>query len=169
MRIADSDGLSAVSIRRVAAELSARPMSLYSFIDSKGDLVARMRDAVMARMLLDEIPGDWREAMLAIARRTIEVGTKHPWIIAAGFESDVPGPHTLAHATQTLGALSSRGVSEGRAQRLATAVDVYTIGFATLSVAGSGAPMDDRVFTDGITWLLDGFEREVAGPGDDPR
>lgn len=165
VRIADRDGLEAVSIRRVAADLGGRPMSLYSFVANKESLVARMLDAVMAEAVLTELPGDWRAALLAIARRTIEVGARHPWIIAAGLQTRSPGPNTLAHALQTLDALSGLGVDRDRAQSLATAIDVYTIGFATVSGIGLGASADDPVFVDGITWILDGFEREIRRLG----
>lgn len=159
-RIADRDGLAAVSIRRVAATLGGRPMSLYSFIESKDDLVARMLDQVMAGVVLKAVPDDWRTALLAIARRTIEVGIQHPWIVAASVQSTGPGPNTQAHATQTFEALAGLGADEERMRRLATAVDVYTIGFAM--TAGADASADDLLFVDGITWLLDGFERELA-------
>lgn len=161
--IADREGLTAVSIRRVASALHGRPMSLYSFIESKDGLVARMLDAVMADIVLVELPDNWRDALLAIAQRTIEVGARHPWIIAASLQSNAPSPNTLAHAMQTFEALSSLGVDEARARSLATAIDVYTIGFAMVSGVGRGASADDRLFVDGITWLLDGFERELAG------
>ncbi len=160
--IADREGLDSVSIRRVASELQGRPMSLYSFIDSKEGLVARMLDAVVAEMVVDELPGNWREALLAIAQRTMEVGERHPWMVVASVQSGVPGPNMVAHGMQTFEALAGLGVDEARARSFAQAIDVYTIGFATVSGAGPDAPADRRQFMDGITWLLDGFERELA-------
>lgn len=160
VRIADAEGLAGVSIRRVAAALAARPMSLYSFIESKDDLVAHMADRVMGDIVLEKLPSDWRKAVESIARRTIEVGAKHPWIIAATAQSRVAGPNALAHEQQTLDALSSLGVDNARTRSLAMAIDVYTIGFAMVSGGVSGTPSDDRVFTAGLTWLLNGFEHE---------
>lgn len=160
VRIADQDGLDAVSIRSVAAVLQARPMSLYSFIASKDDLVARMLDAVMGEIVLEDIPDHWREALFSIARRTIQTGTRHPWIVAASLQSDARGPNMLMHTKQTLDVLSGIGVDGQQARSLATAIDIYVIGFATLWKNGSDAPADDRLFTDGLTWLLDGFEHQ---------
>ena len=160
VRLADQEGLSGVSIRRVAAALQARPMSLYSFIESKDDLVARMLDAVMADIVLERTPEDWREALLLIARRTIQVGAKHPWIVAASLQSDAPGPNALLHTQQTLDVLSRIGADDQLARSLATAIDIYVIGFATVWRGGSDTPADDRQFTDGLSWLLDGFEHQ---------
>ena len=47
--IADRDGLPAVSIRRVAGELGIRPMSIYTHVASKDDLVNLMLDEVDGR------------------------------------------------------------------------------------------------------------------------
>lgn len=163
VRIADADGLGGVSIRRVAAALNVRPMSLYSFIESKDDLVAQMLDSVIGNIVLEQLPTDWRAAVESIARRTIEVGSKHPWIMAATAQSTAAGPNALAHEQQTLNALSSLGADDARTRSLAMAIDVYTIGFAMVSGGASEVPTDDRVFTDGLAWLLDGFEHQ-RGP-----
>lgn len=160
VRIADAEGLAGVSIRRVAAALAARPMSLYSYIGSKDDLIAHMVDRVMGDIVLEELPGDWRKAVESIARRTIEIGARHPWIIAAVAQSGASGPNALAHEQQTLDALSSLGADDARTRSLAMAIDVYTIGFAMVSAGASGTPPDDRVFTEGLTWLLNGFEHQ---------
>ncbi|MFI7448423.1 TetR/AcrR family transcriptional regulator [Nonomuraea sp. NPDC049714] len=52
--IADAEGLGAVSIRRVAAELGARAMSLYTYIERKEDLLALMLDEVAGELLAAE-------------------------------------------------------------------------------------------------------------------
>lgn len=49
MEIADAEGVDGVSIRRVAAALGARTMSLYTYIDSKNDLFDLMADQVAGR------------------------------------------------------------------------------------------------------------------------
>ncbi|CAM5568850.1 TetR/AcrR family transcriptional regulator OS=Streptomyces cyaneofuscatus OX=66883 GN=G3I52_19900 PE=4 SV=1 [Streptomyces cyaneofuscatus] len=49
VRIADAEGLDAVSMRRVAAELGCGTMSLYNYVPRKEDLYELMMDAVGAR------------------------------------------------------------------------------------------------------------------------
>jgi AcrR family transcriptional regulator len=67
--LADAEGLDAVSIRRVASELQARAMSLYTYIERKEDLFDLMADEVAAEVLVPgELPRDWREATVVIAR-----------------------------------------------------------------------------------------------------
>ena len=53
IRIADDEGLDAVSMRRIAAELDARPMSLYDHIGSKEGLLSLMADEVVKECLVE--------------------------------------------------------------------------------------------------------------------
>src|SRR5262250_3052406 len=45
VRVADAEGLDAVSMSRVAAELGTAPMSLYRYVTAKDELLALMVDA----------------------------------------------------------------------------------------------------------------------------
>src|SRR5690242_20346490 len=71
IRLADAEDLDAVSIRRVAALLDARPMTLYSYIGSKDALLELMFEELAGTVTDgDPRPGDdWRAAMMAIAAR----------------------------------------------------------------------------------------------------
>ena len=63
LRIADEDGLEAVSMRRIASELSVGTMSLYHHVSDKDELLELMADAISAELLVPgEILGDWRAA-----------------------------------------------------------------------------------------------------------
>ena len=47
VRIADEHGIGAVTMRRVAARLGAKPMSLYNHVTDKGDILDGMVDRVI--------------------------------------------------------------------------------------------------------------------------
>src|SRR4051794_27652562 len=80
LRLADAEGLDAVSIRRVAAVLDARPMTLYSHIDRKEDLLDLMFDRLAGTVLEGEpLPSGWRDALVVIASRKRRVCLAHPW------------------------------------------------------------------------------------------
>ena len=49
-----SPATNAVSIRRVASELGVRPMSIYTYITSKDELLDRMAEAVVSEILITE-------------------------------------------------------------------------------------------------------------------
>jgi AcrR family transcriptional regulator len=135
IEIADTQGLEAVSIRRLATKLDARPMSLYSHIERKGDLIDLMVDEVMAGAVIPDGPSeDWRQALREIAQRTRESTRAHPWMIAAAFRRPFPGPNALRHFDQSLGAVSKLPLSPERKRAVLLAVDTYTLGFVRWEV-----------------------------------
>ncbi|MFF4105103.1 TetR/AcrR family transcriptional regulator C-terminal domain-containing protein [Streptomyces sp. NPDC001903] len=82
--VADAEGLAAVSMRRVAAELRAAPMSLYRHVSDKDDLLTRMMDSVIAEHPLPAAPpAGWREAIELAARQLWELFRRHPWLAPA--------------------------------------------------------------------------------------
>ncbi|GEC06703.1 TetR family transcriptional regulator [Streptomyces spinoverrucosus] len=80
VRIADAEGLEAVSMRRVAAELGCGTMSLYNYVPRKEDLYELMVDAVSGEHELWEPSGDWRADMLRVAHRTRALMHHHTWL-----------------------------------------------------------------------------------------
>ncbi|MFF5440211.1 TetR/AcrR family transcriptional regulator [Streptomyces achromogenes] len=80
VRIADAEGLDAVSMRHVAAELGCGTMSLYNYVPRKEDLYELMVDAAGAEHELWEPSGDWRADMRRVARQTRELMRRHPWL-----------------------------------------------------------------------------------------
>jgi AcrR family transcriptional regulator len=129
--LADREGLRAVSIRRVAGELGIRPMSIYTHVASKDDLVDLMLDAVIAEVLLPEpLPDDWREALRQIAHRSHDAFVAHPWTLEAFGQRPRFGPNTLRHVEQTLAAASRTGLDEETAAIVLSVVDEYTLGHA---------------------------------------
>jgi AcrR family transcriptional regulator len=145
--LADAQGLTAVSIRRVAAELGARTMTLYSHIESKDDLLDLMYDEVNGEVLVqDELPGDWRTAITSIAGRTRAMLLRHPWMVELAGRRPRIGPNGLRHGEQSLAALAPLRLAPGPAMRICAAVDDYTLGHVIREVMtlgespGRGAP-----------------------------
>ncbi|MFF2198151.1 TetR/AcrR family transcriptional regulator C-terminal domain-containing protein [Streptomyces sp. NPDC058157] len=82
--VADAEGLAAVSMRRVAADLGVATMSLYRHVADKEDLLLRMMDGVMGRHPLPaDPPPDWREAVELAAHRLWALFRRHPWLAPA--------------------------------------------------------------------------------------
>jgi AcrR family transcriptional regulator len=138
IEIADTDGLEAVSIRRLATKLGARPMSLYSHIERKGDLIDLMVDEVMGLAILPDPPpsDDWREDLRRIAQRTREATRAHPWMIATAFRRPFIGPNALRHIDQSLAAVSSLPLPPERKRAALLAIDTYTLGFVRWELKG---------------------------------
>ncbi|QXJ23462.1 TetR/AcrR family transcriptional regulator [Actinomadura graeca] len=130
IKIADTDGLDAVSIRRIAGELGVRAMSLYTHIDAKEELFDLMYDVVAEEVLIEgEIPDDWREAILEIACRERDTGLRHPWMFQIAGRSLRVGPNGLRHAEQSLAAAARLTDDPKSMLAIITAVDHYMLGF----------------------------------------
>jgi AcrR family transcriptional regulator len=129
--VADADGLDAVSIRRVAGDLGVRPMSLYTHIASKEDLLDLMVNEVIAEALVPEpLPQDWRAAVREIAVRSHDAFAGHTWVLQAFSQRPRFGPNALRHAEQSLAAVAGLGLDDEMAATLLAVVDEYAIGHA---------------------------------------
>jgi AcrR family transcriptional regulator len=173
IEIADSDGLEAVSIRRLATKLQARPMSLYSHIERKGDLIDLMVDEVMAGAVLPDDPpvNDWREGLRQIAQRTRETARAHPWTIAAAFRRPFLGPNALRHIDQSLAAVSALPLTPERKRSVLLAVDTFTLGFVRWEVLSpkAGAAPCAGIPEDGPSAAeIDAYIAEQAATGKYP-
>lgn len=138
VQIADAEGLDAVSIRRVTGDLGVRPMSLYTYIDRKEDLLALMRDRVHGETLFGTgLPDGWRDALTAIARRTREVMLRHRWMVDIAAHSAAPGPNALRHYEESSVALRDLDLSPQLCAEVLFTVDKYVLGHVSFEVAGS--------------------------------
>ncbi len=193
LAIADAEGLEAVSIRRVAADLGVRPMALYTHIASKEDLVALMLHEMSGELLVPEpLPDDWREALRAIARRAYAAYVQHSWALQAFGRGTRVGPNMLRRAEQSAAAVAPLDLSPADAWTALSIVHDWTIGHAlhvvTLredtelegrlsdadpaefprmsQVFGVGREQSrDTVFDTALEAVLDGIEQRFAGGG----
>jgi AcrR family transcriptional regulator len=188
--VADTEGLDAVSIRRVAGDLGVRPMSLYTHIASKEDLLDLMVNEVVAEALVPEpLPDDWRAAVREIAVRSHDAFVAHPWTLQAFSQRPRIGPNTLRHAEQSSAAVAGLGLDPRTAATLLAVVDDYALGHAMRAIftpheaklrelvderlskvdpsdfphltAGEVALPRDHSFELGLEALLDGLERTL--------
>ena len=134
LAIADAEGFEAVSMRRIAGELGAGTMTIYHYVQTKDELVALIGDAIMGELVVpeDELPDGWREGMTAIARRTLAVFDRHPWILRHMGDGDEenPGPNGMRHFEQTLAVMARAGIDAESQLELAALVDEYVFGHA---------------------------------------
>jgi AcrR family transcriptional regulator len=111
LAVADAEGLAALSMRRVAAELGAAPMSLYRHVRDKDELLLAMMDAAISEVVLPDPPAAWRDG-LEVAARALWAGfRRHPWLPAAlSLTRPQLLPGALAYSEWVLGVLSGTGL-----------------------------------------------------------
>jgi AcrR family transcriptional regulator len=141
LRIADEDGVDAVSMRRIASELGVGTMSLYHHVADKEELLELMADAISGELLVPgEILGDWREALRAIAHRTREAFMRHPWLIDTAGSRPLVTPNQLRHIEQSVAVVADLDIDRETAIAMVMATDDYTIGhvFRRVRMGGAG-------------------------------
>jgi AcrR family transcriptional regulator len=132
--IADTEGIDAVSMRRVAHDLGLGTMSLYHYVRSKDELIDLVSDAIMGEQLVDdaELRKGWRAALRAIALATRRNFERHPWILGAmqPRPRSVPGPNSLRHFDQSVGAVAELEVDIKTKMGIVALVDDYVFGYS---------------------------------------
>ncbi len=126
--LADAEGLAALSIRRVAETLGLSPMSLYTYVPSKAELVDLMLDRVAGEA--DDLgPAvGWRPKLEQLARQGWARAQRHPWIIQVGVHRPPLGPRVLARVEATLQAIDGLGLDELEMDLLTTLIGDYVRG-----------------------------------------
>jgi AcrR family transcriptional regulator len=142
--IADAEGLSAVTMRRVAAGLGVGTMTLYTYVPDKETLVELMIDGAGGEVGLAAPTGDWRADLRALCRSQREVFRRHPWLHTAQPERRTLGPNTLAFMDHALAILEPTG-RDGRTVLEVVAlltgfVGTYTIMEVVRERAGTDRP-----------------------------
>jgi AcrR family transcriptional regulator len=152
VRLADAEGLAAVSMRRLAGELGVAPMTLYGHVPGKAELAHLMHDAVLAELYQDGVPaGNWRARVEAIGRANWQLFRQHPWAVPLAGSRPTPGPHTTSKHEIELRAVDGLGLTDEQMERLISLVN----GFVRGTAIASADP--EQSFEFGLGRLLDGI------------
>ncbi len=111
--VADNEGLEAVTMRRLAEGLGVAPMTLYTYVPSKAELLDLMLDTTYARMPRTDTTGrPWRERLVAVAEENRALYEAHPWVSSVSTVRPPLGPGLMAKYEHELRALEGLGLSD---------------------------------------------------------
>jgi AcrR family transcriptional regulator len=150
VRVADSEGLDAVSMGRVAASLGTAPMSLYRHVSSKDELVRLMVDAAWG-----DSPGPvlseegWRAGLSRWAWGFRAALQRHPWAGRLPISGLPIMPREIAWFEDALACLAGTGLTEARKASVIMLLSGYVRNLAATeadiaaAVAASGLGVDE--------------------------
>ena len=130
LELADSGGLTAVTMANVGARLGVEAMSLYRHIGNKEEMLDGLVDRVFAEIEVPADADDWRDALRRRAVSAHAAMRHHPWAIGLMESRAQPGPSTLGHHDAMLGLLFRAGFDGRGAVRVYNLLDSYIYGFA---------------------------------------
>jgi AcrR family transcriptional regulator len=165
--IADRESLGAVTVRRLAVELGARPMSIYLYarIESKEELYDLLIDQVCGEMLLENLPRDWRQALVTAATAYRTVLLRHPWWIELIGRDVSIGPNGIRYREQMRGAVTSLSASDRTKESVVVSVETYMVGHVAFALDERSAAVDaDGLFATGLRWLISGIASDLEKP-----
>jgi AcrR family transcriptional regulator len=140
IEIADREGLDAVSMRRVAAELGTGAASLYRYVETRDELLDLMADATGGEYQLGEPSGDWLADLLAVGEQSRAILRRHPWL--PGLIVTRPpsmGPNGVALLEHVLAALAPNPASIAAKMEAFAMLNGITAAFVLNELSGGSA------------------------------
>lgn len=135
VKVADAEGLAAVSMRRIASELGVGTMSLYRHVPGKEELLDLMLEWVEQCVDDDVLESqDWRSNLSTCAHGSWRVYVSHPWLLHVDRSRQLLGPNALAGFDQCLRGLRDTRLTDQEKVAVVRMVDSFTTGIARIHV-----------------------------------
>jgi AcrR family transcriptional regulator len=125
VRLADEEGLAAVSMASVAKELGTTAMALYRYLDSRQELEAVMVDVAMGPVKQWPARDDWQEDLFDWAWHEAEALAHHPWVLEVRPGSPPVSPNLLSWTDAGMQIVLRTGLAEQEAATTLLIVDGY--------------------------------------------
>ncbi|MCX4695834.1 TetR/AcrR family transcriptional regulator C-terminal domain-containing protein [Streptomyces sp. NBC_01408] len=187
VRLADREGLKALSMRRLGAELGVEAMTLYHHVPNKSALLDGMIEQVVAEAVPPEFgAATWREDLRTYAHALVAALGTHPHAVPLLLSRPAMTPRNLRTMEAVVGMLYEAGFPLPRTLDVLYSLTSFVVGHAAAqagSVDGAGdmASLDPDAypllvsaareaggdaavarFDFALEALLSGFERELA-------
>ncbi|WP_219601764.1 TetR/AcrR family transcriptional regulator C-terminal domain-containing protein [Nonomuraea indica] len=130
VRLADQEGLTALSMRRIAAELGVEAMTLYHHVPNKNALLDGIVEQLVSETTPPPTASSWQESLRAYAHAFLATLTAHPNLIALVATRPATTPHNLRTMEAMLESLRSAGFELTRAHDVVRSLAAFVLGHA---------------------------------------
>jgi AcrR family transcriptional regulator len=128
IEIADEEGIETLSMRRIAERLGLKPMSVYTYVPGKAELIDLMFDRVVGEQPLPVLGGSLRERLEQVARLAWNEYLRHPWLLAIDTSRPPLGPNVSDRWEWSLRAIEGLGLSDLDMDQVITLVTGFVAG-----------------------------------------
>lgn len=133
--VADQDGLGALTMRRLGAELGFEAMALYKHVSNKDEILDAMVELVIGEIEIPSEGASWREAMRRRAISARKVLGRHSWAIGLLEARGLNGPTAMRYLNAIIGNLTSAGFAMELAAHAFSLLDSYVYGHVIQEVS----------------------------------
>jgi AcrR family transcriptional regulator len=158
LHLMDTEGMEAVSMRRVGRELGVEAMSLYNHVQDKEDLLDGIREHVLSEFLDPGTEGDWEERARQAARSWRHIMRAHPnmLILISEAKRFSMTPRSMRPTETALRLLREVGLSDEDAVKAFCALGGFIVGFVMfeIGVERSTDPASDPPSPERLTAAL---------------
>jgi AcrR family transcriptional regulator len=139
LALVDREGLAALSMRKLAAELDVEAMSLYKHVANKAELLDRLVAAAVDDVDLPR-GGSWQDRLRSVAAAYRRMGLAHPEVFDLVASCRSGAPATLEPMEAVLVALREGGFDDATAVLAFRALLAYVNGAVQGQIADEAAP-----------------------------
>jgi AcrR family transcriptional regulator len=161
--VADAEGVDAVTMRRLAEELSVHPTSLYNHLPTKEAILDAMVDALIADAALPQTYESWQDWVHAMADGMRNVARAHPRAFLVLTQRAAIGPTAREVTEAALDAFRRGGFTPQQASEAVAAVSLATLGVA-LNECPPTSPFVTPEFTEDDARRFPRIAEAVAQP-----
>lgn len=128
--VADTEGLDALSMRRIARELDVGTMSLYRYVPTKDVLLNLMLDRVSdpSPAQGDALGPSWRAGLETAAREGRALYLRHPWLIQLNWTRPILGPGSVRSLEVVVAGLTDLPLRDQEKIMVISLLDGYVVG-----------------------------------------
>ncbi|MEU7278766.1 TetR/AcrR family transcriptional regulator C-terminal domain-containing protein [Streptomyces sp. NPDC045431] len=187
VRLVDREGMKALSMRRLGAELGVEAMTLYHHVPNKSALLDGMIEQVVAEAVPPEFgAATWREDLRAYARALMAALDAHPHAVPLLLSRPAMTPRNLRTLEAVVRMLHEAGFPLARTLDILYSLTSFVVGHAAARAGGldgagslaaldadaypllvgaareAGADAGEARFAYALEALLSGFERDLA-------
>lgn len=112
LKVVETDGGDALTMRRVADQIGVSASALYGYVANKEELVQLVLEQIITEMPIPAAAGSWQDTMRAFAREMLGAFRRHPGVAGLTLGRVPFGPSLLPGAEYMLGTLRSAGLPD---------------------------------------------------------
>jgi AcrR family transcriptional regulator len=143
LSLIDREGLTALSMRRVVADLQVDPMTLYRTVPDRDGMIREVTRLLLDEIDTDERPGEtWIDTMHRMAFSYREMALRHPRAFPLIAHASTVEEPLLTRARRLIDLVTRAGLPESLLRDVLLMDDAFTTGFLLIETSAICRTMD---------------------------